>query len=160
MTDRNLAVEARTRAWLESSYRGALAHAAAHHEPVWEADGRPRCLTRYAFQEIQRKLKIFRWLDRLRFASVLDVGSGFDIYPNLVRARYGAEACFSDFVHMMNLPYGGVASGKLDRAVTLNAARCRSPTAPSMWCSPPRCSSTWSARSKSSPSCCGSAARP
>jgi SAM-dependent methyltransferase len=123
MNDRNLAVEARTRAWLESSYRGALAHAAAHHEPVWEADGRPRRLTGYAFQEIQRKLKIFRWLDRLRFASVLDVGSGFDVYPNLMRDRYGATACFSDFVHTMNLPYGGAASGKLDRAVTLNAAR-------------------------------------
>ena len=123
MTDRNLAVEARTRDWLESSYRSALAHAAAHHEPVWDADGRPQHLSAYAFQEIQRKLKIFRWLDRLRFGSLLDVGSGFDVYPNLVRDRYGVPAYFSDFVHMMNLAYGGAASGKLDRAVTLNAAR-------------------------------------
>ena len=123
MTDRTLAVEARTRAWLESSYRSALEQIGAGYEPVWDAHGRPLRLTRYHFQEIQRKVKVFRWLDRLRFASFLDVGSGFDVYPNLVRERYGAEAYFSDFTHAMNVPYRGAAGGRLDHAVTLNAAR-------------------------------------
>ncbi len=116
-------VEARTRAWLESSYRAALERLAAAHEPVWSADGRPRRLNGYAFKEIHRKLKIFRWLDRLRFDSFLDVGSGFDAYPSLVAERYGATGWFSDFTHAMNLPYLGGRSGRLDRAVTLNAAR-------------------------------------
>ncbi len=123
MTDQTLAVEGRTRAWLESSFQGALAQIGAAHESVWDAQGHPQRLTRYHFQEIQRKVKVFRWLDRLRFGSFLDVGSGFDIYPNLVRARYGAEAYFADFVHAMNLPYRGAAGGRLDHAVTLNAAR-------------------------------------
>lgn len=123
MVDPASSVEARTRAWLESSYLDALHHLADSHEPVWGDGGQPHRLTRYHFQEVQRKLKIFRWLDRLRFETFLDVGSGFDVYPNLVRARYGARTMFSDFAHTMNMPFGGAASGKLDSAVTLNAAR-------------------------------------
>jgi SAM-dependent methyltransferase len=123
MTDQTPAVEQRTRAWLDSSFRTALAQIGAAHDSVWDAEGRPQRLTRYHFQEIQRKVRVFGWLDRLRFASFLDVGSGFDVYPSLVRARYGAEAYFADFVHAMNLPYRGAAGGRLDHAVTLNAAR-------------------------------------
>lgn len=116
-------VEQRTRLWLEQSYQRGMANIAGRYEAVWDDGGEPRRMSRYHFQELQRKLKIFRWLDRLRFGSFLDVGSGFDIYPKLVRERYGAEAYFSDFAHAMNLPYGGAPSGRLDRAVTLNAAR-------------------------------------
>lgn len=116
------AVEERTRHWLEASYLTAV----ATHPPaagVYDLGGAPRRLTRYHFQEVQRKLKIFRWLDCLRFESFIDIGSGFDEYPNFVRDRYGVPAYFSDFAHSMNLPYGGQEQGKLDRAVTLNIAR-------------------------------------
>jgi SAM-dependent methyltransferase/uncharacterized protein YbaR (Trm112 family) len=126
MTEREhsrAAVEQRTRQWLEESYRRGMASIADGYEPVWDADGQPSRMSRYHFQELQRKLKIFRWLDRLSFDSFIDVGSGFDIYPKLVHERYGAETFFSDFTHTMNLPYGGARSGRLDRAVTLNAAR-------------------------------------
>jgi SAM-dependent methyltransferase/uncharacterized protein YbaR (Trm112 family) len=117
------AIEQRTRQWLEDSYRRGMASIAGDYEPVWDANGQPCRMSRYHFQELQRKLKIFRWLDRLHFDSFIDVGSGFDIYPKLVHERYGAGTFFSDFTHAMNLPYGGAASGRLDRAVTLNAAR-------------------------------------
>jgi SAM-dependent methyltransferase len=116
------AVEERTRHWLEASYLSAVA-AHAPGAGVYDPSGAPRHLTRYHFQEVQRKLKIFRWLDRLRFENFIDVGSGFDEYPNFVRERYGVPAYFSDFAHSMNLPYGGQEQGKLDHAVTLNIAR-------------------------------------
>ena len=117
------AVEERTRHWLESNYLAAIAnlHDAAHG--VYDDTGQPRRLTRYHFQEVQRKLKIFRWLDRLTFSNFIDIGSGFDQYPNLARERYGVPAYYSDFSHSMNLPYGGAEHGKLDHAVTLNIVR-------------------------------------
>ena len=116
------AVEERTRHWLEAQYLSALATLEASRG-VYDAHGQLQTLTQYGFQEVQRKLKIFRWLDRLSFDSFIDVGSGFDYYPTLVHERYGVPAYFSDFAHSMNLPYGGDAFGKLDRAVTLNIAR-------------------------------------
>jgi SAM-dependent methyltransferase/uncharacterized protein YbaR (Trm112 family) len=115
-------VEERTRAWLDASYLCGVA-AVRSRAPVFDAQGRLRRMSRYDFQELQRKLRIFGWLDRLRFESFLDVGSGFDVFPQLVNARYGAEAYYSDLVHSMNLPYGGHALGRLDRAVTINLAR-------------------------------------
>jgi len=115
------AVETRTRDWLDAAYRRGMADIRAR-EPVFEPDGRVRRMTRYDFQELQRKLRIFSWLDRLEFASFLDVGSGFDVFPQLVTARYGVPAWYSDFVHAMNLPYGGDALGRLDHAVTMNLA--------------------------------------
>ncbi len=125
MTEGNsrAAVEERTRHWLEANFLSTLA---ALHDPsqtTFAPDGRLQHLTRYGFQEVQRKLKIFRWLDRLRFESFLDVGAGIDQYPNLVRRRYGVAAYFSDFVHGLNLPYGGADYGRLDHAVTLNIVR-------------------------------------
>lgn len=117
------AVEERTRHWLESNYLSAIAnlHDAAHG--VYDGNGQPQRLNRYHFQEVQRKLKIFRWLDRLQFSSFIDIGSGFDQYPNLVRERYRVPAYYSDFAHSMNLPYGGAEYGKLDNAITLNIVR-------------------------------------
>ncbi len=117
------AIEERTRHWLEGNYLSAIANLPDASQGVFDRNGRLRRLNPYGFQEVQRKLKIFRWLDRFRFESFIDVGSGFDQYPNLVRARYGVPAYFSDFAHSMNLPYGGAEHGRLDHAVTLNIAR-------------------------------------
>jgi SAM-dependent methyltransferase/uncharacterized protein YbaR (Trm112 family) len=122
MSTPRAAVEAETRRWLAAHYTQALDQLGTAPDPVWRADGTPRRMTAYHFQEVLRKLKIFRWLDRLEFSSAIDVGSGFDIFPELIHARYGADALYSDFTHAMNLPYGA-ASSRLDRAVTVNAAR-------------------------------------
>jgi SAM-dependent methyltransferase/uncharacterized protein YbaR (Trm112 family) len=115
-------VEGRTRSWLEASLLDSM-RALRVREPVYDASGQPRAMTAFHFQEVLRKLKVFRWLEQQRFESFLDVGSGFDIYPNLVAARYGVPAWFSDLTHRMNLPYGGDAFGKLDHAITLNLLR-------------------------------------
>ncbi len=115
------AVETRTREWLRSAYERGMAGIRTR-ERVFDADGRLRRMSRYDFQELQRKLRIFQWLDRLHFESFLDVGSGFDVFPQLVSLRYGVPAYYSDFVHTMNLPYGGDALGRLDHAVTMNLA--------------------------------------
>lgn len=121
--DSKTAVEERTRHWLEANYLAVLADRLDPGEGVFDRSGALRSLSQYGFQEVQRKLKIFRWLDRFQFDSFIDVGSGFDYYPHLVHERYGVPAYFSDFAHSMNLPYGGRAFGKLDHAVTLNIAR-------------------------------------
>lgn len=116
------AVEERTRTWLDVSYlRGVVAM--RERVPVFDADGRPQRMTAYDFQELQRKLEIFHWFDRFDFASFLDVGSGFDIVPQLVSRRYGVPGYYADLVHTMNLPYGGDALGRLDHAVTVNLVR-------------------------------------
>jgi SAM-dependent methyltransferase len=119
----SIAVEERTRHWLEANYLAAIAQFHERTQSVYGDDGQPRNLNRYAFQEVQRKLKIFRWLDRLDFDSFIDIGSGFDQYPNFVHERYGVPAYWADFAHSLNLPYGGAEHGKLDHATTLNIAR-------------------------------------
>jgi len=117
------AVEERTRHWLEANYLSAIANLPDPSQGAFDRDGKLQRLTPYGFQEVQRKLRIFQWLDRLDFDSFIDIGSGFDQYPNLVRERYRVPAYFSDFAHSMNLPYGGREYGKLDHAITLNIAR-------------------------------------
>ena len=111
------------RHWLEANYLNAVAHLPDASERVFDVDGRPQHLTSYVFQEVHRKLKIFRWLDRFEFESFIDMGAGFDRYPNLVRERYGARTYFADFAHSLNLPYGGREDGRLDHAITLDIAR-------------------------------------
>ncbi len=120
--DPRTAVEAQTRTWLERSFRDAMEGLRQHGAPAYDDSGRPRQMTRASFQEVLRKLKVFRWLERLEFGSFLDVGSGFDFVPNLVRARYGVPAYYSDLVHAMNMPTGGAEFGRLDHAVTINLA--------------------------------------
>jgi len=120
--DARFAVERRTHDWLEEHYLRAMAGLREREVDVFTPDGRPLHMTPYHFQEIQRKLKIFRWLDRVRFESFIDIGSGFDVYPNRVRERYGVPAFYADMVHSMNLPYGGAEFGRLDHAVTMNLA--------------------------------------
>ena len=115
------AVEERTRTWLDAAYLRGMA-AIPKRERIFDDHRRVRRMTRYDFQELQRKLRIFRWLDRLHFDSFLDVGSGFDVVPQMVTARYRVPAYYSDLVHTMNLPYGGDVLGRLDHAVTMNLA--------------------------------------
>jgi arylsulfatase A-like enzyme/SAM-dependent methyltransferase len=119
------AVEERTRTWLQGAAEHLVREAGYILDParrIYDADGNPQHLTQYHFQTVLRKLKVFRWLDRFRFESFIDVASGWDHYPHLVEARYGVRALSSDFVHAVNLPHDGTG-GKLDRAVTLNASR-------------------------------------
>jgi SAM-dependent methyltransferase len=121
--DSREAVEDRTRRWLGASFERSKQALRGRDHVVYDASGEPRAMTRFAFQEVLRKLKIFRWLDRLEFESFVDVGSGFDIYPKLVSDRYGVPGFFSDLTHVLNLPEGGATLGRLDHAVTLNLAR-------------------------------------
>src|SRR5262245_27635877 len=118
-----LAVEQRTRAWLQERFREGIKLGYDRRAGVFEADGRPCRVTLYAFQLLQRKLKIFRLLDRLRFESFIDVGAGFEDYPKLVRERYGAAPYYADFNHQANLPFDGFESDRLDHAVTASLAR-------------------------------------
>jgi SAM-dependent methyltransferase/uncharacterized protein YbaR (Trm112 family) len=113
--------EARTSSWIEDSMRTHLA-ARSHEERVHGDDGGVR-VDRQRFGMLQRKLKLFRWLDRLRFETFLDAASGWEHYPYLVRQRYGAETYYSDLVHSLTLPTDGPRFGKRDHAVTLNLAR-------------------------------------
>jgi len=117
------AVEDRTRAWLDANVRAGVAAARrGDAERLFADDGTPRRMTQHDFLSLQRKLKLLRWLDVLRFESCIDVGSGIEWYPALVARRYGVPAYYSDFVHTMNLPTGS-GLGRLDHAVTMNVAR-------------------------------------
>jgi len=113
--------EARTSSWIESSLRDQFG-ARVEAGQVFGADGRVR-VGRQRFGMLQRKVKLFRWLDRLRFESFLDAASGWEHYPHLVRQRYGAETYYSDLVHALMLPTDGPRFGKRDHAVTINLAR-------------------------------------
>jgi SAM-dependent methyltransferase/uncharacterized protein YbaR (Trm112 family) len=115
-----IAVEERTREWLETTYQQAILSMERPTRRVFDDEGNLQALDGYCFKETLRKLRIFRWLDRFDFGNLIDIGSGFQDYPNLVRRRYGVPAYYSDFVHSLNFPYGG---GKLDHAVTLNINR-------------------------------------
>lgn len=114
------AVEERTREWLEAIYRQSIMSMGEPQQRVFDDAGNLLALDGYRFKETLRKLRIFRWLDRFDFANLIDIGSGFGDYPNLVRQRYGAPAYYSDFVHSLNFPYG---AGKLDHAITLKINR-------------------------------------
>ena len=117
-------VEQRTQAWLEETLDPGIAADAASHAPVYAPDGTPQHMSRTQFARLRRKLKIFRWLDRLDFTSFIDLASGWEHYPYLVRRRYGVDAVYySDMVHRMNLPIDGPVFGKLDHAVTVRLPR-------------------------------------
>jgi hypothetical protein len=117
-------VEERTQAWLEETLDPGIAGDAASHVPVYAPDGTPQHMSRTQFGRLRRKLKIFRWLERLDFNSFIDVASGWEHYPYLVRRRYGIDAVYySDMVHRMNLPLDGPLFGKLDHAVTVRLPR-------------------------------------
>src|SRR5204863_47904 len=86
---------------------------------VYDGAGEPCRVTAEHFGRLLRKLRIFRWLDRLEFDSFIDVASGWEHVPHLVRERYGVPAFYSDMVHELNLATEGPRFGKVDHAVTL-----------------------------------------
>jgi SAM-dependent methyltransferase len=115
------AVEERTRAWLDARLRAGIRH--VHESRRADPTRVSSVQTAYTFQALQRKLQIFRLLDRLDFTSCVDVGAGWESYPRLIRERYGAAAVYCDFNHPANLPLDGTSSDRLDRAVTANIVR-------------------------------------
>lgn len=122
MPDRTTAVspaaaEQKTRAWLEQAFARCVA--SSGQRPVYDARGQPVGMTASEFGRLHRKFKIFRWLDGLRFDSFIDVGSGWEVFPYLVRQRYGAAAYYADLAHEFNLPADAPEFGHLDHAVTL-----------------------------------------
>lgn len=123
------AVELRTREWLDAGLRAGIRLVGETRPIAFDPITGSCRLTAHQFQTLQRRLQIFRLLDRLDFATFVDVGSGWDSYPRLVRQRYGAEAFYVDFNHTANLPLGGFPSDRLDHAVTANIARLPFPTA-------------------------------
>ena len=116
------AVEDRTSAWLTSGFDAGVSGVAAG-ALIYGDDGQPARLTKEHFEQLVRKLEILRWIDRLPCRSFLDVGAGCDHVPALVRERRGADACYADLVHQVNLPYDGQRVGRLDHAVTLDLRR-------------------------------------
>ena len=123
------AVESRTREWLETRFRNGVRLGFERREGIYDRDGQPRAVTSRHFHLLQRKIQILRLLDRFAFDSFVDVGSGFEDYPRLVRERYGAAAFYVDFSHHANLPFDGFPSDRLDRAVTASLARLPFPDA-------------------------------
>jgi SAM-dependent methyltransferase len=113
------AVESRTRTWLAGRFRTGFDAHLPDRAPLYDALGHPQRMSAYQFWKLARKLKIFRWLDRLEFSSFLDVASGWEHLPYLVGQRYGVPAYYSDFVHELNLPFDAPVFGKRDHAVTL-----------------------------------------
>ena len=111
------AAEQKTREWLEQGFARCVA--SSEHRPVYDASGQPVGMTAFEFGRLQRKLKIFRWLDGLKFESFIDVGSGWEVFPYLVRERYGAVAYYADLVHEFNLPTDAPEFGRIDHSVTL-----------------------------------------
>jgi SAM-dependent methyltransferase/uncharacterized protein YbaR (Trm112 family) len=122
-SDSPSSVETRTRDWLRDQYVDGIAAGVDPAAALFGPDGEPRNVSRYQFQSLQRKLKIFRWLEGLGFESCIDVGSGFDNYPHLVRRRYGVPSYYSDLGHLQNMPFDGPRSGRIDSAVTLNVTK-------------------------------------
>jgi len=113
--------EDETSAWLTAGARDGIA--AFEPQLVYGHDGHPARLTKEHFEQLVRKLKVLRWIDRLPCESFLDVGAGMDHVPALVRERRGADAYYGDLVHEVMLPRDGQRLGKLDHAVTLDLRR-------------------------------------
>lgn len=124
MTDpARIATEARTAHWMEENFTASVERTRAEGSSgVFDDAGVAVGMNQDEFFRLQRRLKIFRWLDRLAPTSFLDVASGWDHYPWLARERYGIDVHWSDLVHELNLPTCGLEIGKQDRAVTLNLA--------------------------------------
>jgi hypothetical protein len=115
------AVEAETRAWLENALDEGMLER-DREAPMYDADGRPLRMTKLHFDGLVRKLRMLRWLDRMRFDSFIDVASGWENFPAIVRRRYGVPSYGSDLNHALNHPVDMALGGKVDHAVTLNLA--------------------------------------
>jgi uncharacterized protein YbaR (Trm112 family)/SAM-dependent methyltransferase len=118
-------VDAATPTWLRATFEAGVERVAgvAPEATVYDPAGQPRNLTPFEFGRLLRKLKIFRWLDRFEFGSVLDVAAGWEHVPHLAHERYGARGYYSELTHTLNLPFDGLAFGKLDHAVTMKLPR-------------------------------------
>jgi len=90
---------------------------------------RPQRMSLYWFQRVQRQLKIFRWLEGMRFESFLDVGSGIEHYPLHAHVRYGCESYYTDLLPSVVHPRDGEWSGKRDHGVVSNVRRLPFPDA-------------------------------
>src|SRR5689334_13990463 len=114
--------EERTTAWLTEGLHVGISGSKSHFrfDPSTE---RPQVMSLYWFQRFQRQLKIFRWLEQMRFASFLDVGSGIEHYPLHAHQRYGADAYYTDITPAFVHPCDGTWSGKKDHAVVSNLRR-------------------------------------
>jgi SAM-dependent methyltransferase/uncharacterized protein YbaR (Trm112 family) len=106
--------EQRTLEWLEERFNDELKVG----ELVYESSSEPRNVTQEHFGNLLRQLRILRWLDRFRFESLIDIGSGFAFMPWLFRERYKCETFYCDFVHRWNLPTDLWELHKVDHAVT------------------------------------------
>jgi len=113
------AVEGETRAWLEQSLDAGLAER-ERESPMYDPEGRPLRITKLHFEGLVRKLKMLRWLERMRFESFIDVASGWENFPAIVARRYGVPAYGCDLNHALNHPVDMALGGKIDRVVTLN----------------------------------------
>jgi uncharacterized protein YbaR (Trm112 family)/SAM-dependent methyltransferase len=114
-----------TSAWLRATFEAGVQRTArvAPEATTYDPAGQPRNLTPSEFGRLLRKLKIFRWLDRFEFESVLDVAAGWEHVPYLAHERYGARGYYSELTHALSLPFDGLEFGKLDHAVTLKLPR-------------------------------------
>jgi len=108
------AAEQRTLAWLEERFCDEVDVG----DFVYEAGAEPRNVTQAHFGLLLRQLRLLRWLDRFRFDSLIDVGSGFAFMPWLFRERYKCETYYCDFVHRWNLPTDLWELHKVDHAIT------------------------------------------
>jgi uncharacterized protein YbaR (Trm112 family) len=106
--------EQRTLEWLEERFSSELNAG----ELVYRVSTDPHNVTQEHFGGLLRQLRILRWLDRFRFDSLIDVGSGFAFMPWLIRDRYKCETFYCDFVHRWNLPTDLWELHKVDHAVT------------------------------------------
>lgn len=104
---------------------GTLAgiHAVDGSSLVFDADGRPTGLGKRSFEHLVRKLEILRWIERLPVESFLEVGTGLDYVPCLVRERRGADTYYADVNHAVTLPGGTERLRKLDHGITLDISR-------------------------------------
>jgi hypothetical protein len=121
-------VEARTRDWLNDRLTEGLT--GSKDDFLFNlSSARPQRMSLYWFQRFQRQLKIFRWLEGMRFESFLDVGSGIEHYPLHAHARYGCESYYTDLQPSFVHPRDGAWSGKQDHAVVSNVRRLPFPDA-------------------------------
>jgi uncharacterized protein YbaR (Trm112 family) len=113
--DRGLTpTEEQTLQWLEERFATEVNTG----EPVYETTTEPRNVTQEHFGHLLRQLRILRWLDRFRFESLVDIGSGFAFMPWLLRDRYKCETFYCDYVHRWNVPIDLWEQHKVDHAVT------------------------------------------
>jgi uncharacterized protein YbaR (Trm112 family) len=120
-----MVLTADTPTWLRDTFAAGVRRMSrvTDDAKIYDSAGNPQNLTPLELGRLLRKLKIFRWLERFEFDSVLDVAAGWEHLPHLAHERYGARGYYSELTHALNLPFDGLVFGKLDHAVTLKLPR-------------------------------------